>query len=336
MNREPSSDRLLQVGLGFMASRTFLTAVEFGLFSELAAGPLDAEEITRRLRLHPRSARDFLDALVAMGVLDRNDDRYSNTPGADRFLDHAKPTYIGAYFEMFSARLYRFWNDLGEALRTGKPQNETKLGEDLFAALYADQGRLRLFLRSMTGRTRACAQELAKKFPWRKYRTVIDIGSAEGALPTELALAHAHLSGGGFDLPPVTPIFEEYVRSYGLSDRLKFYPGDFFREALPSADVLTMGMILHDWDTEQKRELLRKAYEALPTGGALLVYEFLIDDERRKNLAGLLMSLTMLIETPGGSDYTGAECCGWMREAGFSETSVKHLSGPHWMVVGIK
>ncbi len=336
MSKEPSAERLLELAMGFMAARTFLTAVEMGLFSELAAGPLATEEIMRRLELHPRSARDFLDALVAMGVLERDDGRYSNTPAADRFLDRTKPTYIGGILEMWGTRLYGFWSNLGEALRTGNPQNEIKGGEDLFAALYADPDRLRHFLLAMTGQTRNCAEQIARKFPWKKRRTVIDVGTAAGALPVQLALAHPHLTGGGFDLPQVQPVFEEYVRSRGLSDRLKFQAGDFFRDPLPSADVLTMGMILHDWDLEQKRELIRKAYQALPAGGALLVYEFLIDDQRRKNLAGLLISLTMLIETQGGFDYSGADCCGWMREAGFRKTSVKHLSGPHWMVVGIK
>jgi hypothetical protein len=336
VNQEPSAERLFELGVGFMASRTFLTAVEFGLFSELAAQPLDAEEIARRCRLHPRSLRDFLDALVAMGLLEREGARYSNASVAQRFLDRAKPAYIGGMFEMFAARLYGFWNHLPQALRTGTPQNEIKAGENPFTALYADPLRLRAFLRAMTGVTQTCAQQIADKFPWQSYRTVIDIGTAEGALPVALALAYPHLSGGGFDLPPVQPMFEDYVRSHGLSERLEFHAGDFLRGPLPGAEVLTMGRILHDWDLEQKRELLRKAYQALPSGGTLLVYEFLIDDERRRNLAGLLMSLNMLIETPGGFDYTGADCCGWMKEAGFRETRVEHLSGPHWMVVGVK
>jgi hypothetical protein len=109
-----------------------------------------------------------------------------------------------------------------------------------------------------------------------------------------------------------------------------------FVDALPVGDVIVMGLILHDWDLEQKRRLIRKAYDVLPPSGALLVYETIIDDERRENAFGLLMSLNMLIETPGGFDYTGANCMGWMREAGFRETAVEHLVGPTSMVVGIK
>jgi hypothetical protein len=151
-----------------------------------------------------------------------------------------------------------------------------------------------------------------------------------------VALVHPHLVGESFDLSAVQPFFEEYVASFGLQDRLRFRAGDFFKEPMPSADVLVRGMILHDWNLEAKRLLLKKDYDALPSGGALIVYEHLIDDERRKKFSGLLMSLMMLIETQGGFDYTGADCQGWMREAGFRETYVEELTDIESMVVGIK
>jgi O-methyltransferase domain len=238
---------------------------------------------------------------------------------------------------MANARLYPFWGSLTEALRTGQLQNEAKGGEeDFFAAIYADPGRLKGFLEAMTSISLGAAIAIANTFPWDRYETFVDVGTAQGGLPVQVALTHDHLSGGGFDLPPVGPIFEEYVDSHGLGDRLRFYPGDFFEVPLPAADVLVMGRILHDWDLEGKKTLLAKAYEALPEGGALIVYDTIIDDERRENTFGLLMSLNMLIETAGGFDYTGADCSAWMREAGFQETYVEHLVGPDSMVVGIK
>ena len=188
----------------------------------------------------------------------------------------------------------------------------------------------------MTGLSRRTAQAIAKQFPWRKYRSFMDIGCAQGGVAVEIALAHRHLSGGGMDLPVVQPIFEAYVRNKGVDKRLSFHAGDFFKDPLPQTDVLIMGHILHDWDLDEKRTLLQKAYEALPIGGALIVYEAIIDDERRSNAFGLLMSLNMLIETPGGFDYTGADCQAWMQETGFRESYVEHLVGPDSMVVGIK
>ena len=336
-SKQATPEQIMQLGLGFWGSKTLLSAVEIGLFTELAKGSLSFETLSERLMLHPRSARDFLDALVALGMLERDGDWYSNTPETDLFLDRAKPSYVGGMLEMANARLYPFWGSLTEALRTGHPQNEVKGGEeDFFAAIYADPGRLEGFLKAMTGISLGSAMAIANKFPWGRYETFIDIGAAQGGVPVQVALAHNHLSGGGFDLPPVGPIFEEYVDSHGLGDRLRFYPGDFFEDPLPTADVLVMGHILHDWNLEEKRLLLEKAYEALPEGGALIVYEALIDDERRENTFGLLMSLNMLIETPAGFDYTGADCSSWMRDTGFRETYVEHLVGPDSMVVGIK
>jgi hypothetical protein len=333
----PSPEAIMQLGTGFWASKTLLSAVELGLFTTLASeGPLDAEALRERLGLHTRSARDFFDALVALGMLERDNGTYSNTQETEIFLDRAKPSYVGGLLEMLNARLFGFWNSLTEALKTGQPQNEGKSGGDFFAALYSDPDRLRGFVKAMSGISAGSGMAIAASFPWDKYRTVIDIGCAEGAVPVQVAHAHGHMSGGGFDLPAVEPLFNEYVQEAGLADRLEFHAGDFFAGDLPSADVLVMGHILHDWDVHEKRALLEKAYAALPDGGALIVYEALIDDERRANPFGLLMSLNMLIETPGGFDYTGADCQGWMREVGFSDTYVQHLLGPDSMVVGIK
>ncbi|MGV9799644.1 methyltransferase [Mycobacterium sp. NPDC003449] len=329
-------DAIMQLGLGFWGAKALLSAVELGLFAVIGkAGPLDADELRERLGLHPRSARDFFDALVALGMLRRTDGRYSNTAETDLFLDPAKPTYLGGMLEMANARLYTFWGSLTEGLRTGQPQSEVKTGGDFFETLYADPEKLAQFTAAMTGLSRTAGDAIATKFPWRDYGSVIDIGCAQGAVPVAIAAVHDHLTGGGFDLPPVRPIFDTYVARFGLADRLSFTAGDFFADPLPSADVLIMGHILHDWDLDQKRLLLKKAYAALPKGGALIVFDAIIDDDRRENAFGLLMSLNMLIEA-FGFDYTGADCRGWMADSGFSASYVEHLVGHDSMVVAIK
>ena len=334
---EPQPDRILQVGLGFWASKALLSGVEMELFTELAKHPEDLETLQARLNLHPRSARDFLDALVSLKFLERRDGRYYNTPSTDFFLDKRKPSYIGGILEMANSRLYPFWSDLTTALRTGLPQNETRDGSpNPFIALYADPARLKQFLKAMSGVSHGANLAIARKFPWSKYRTVVDVGTAQGDLVTQVALANPHIEGTGFDLPEVGPIFEEYVEANGISGRVKFSPGSFMERALPKADVVMMGHILHDWGLETKRMLVRKAYEALPNGGAYIVYESIIDDDRSENSFGLLMSLNMLVETADGFDYTGADCSGWMKEAGFRETRVEHLTGPDSMVIGTK
>ena len=330
-------DKIMQIGLGFWGSKTLLSAVELGVFTHLAQGPLSGEELARAAGVHPRAARDFFDALVAMGMLDRQDGRYSNTHESDIFLDKNKPSYIGGMLEMANARLYHHWGSLTDGLRTGKRQNESKENDsNTFDALYSDPRRLRTFLSAMTGISIPSAIAIARKFPWNQHRTFVDVGTAQGGLAAQVALAHDHVTGKGFDLPVVQPIFQEYVQSFGLQDRLSFEAGNFFEDPLPEADVLVMGHILHDWNLDEKMMLLDKAVKALPKGGSLIVYEALIDDDRRRNAFGLLMSLNMLIETPGGFDYTGADCCGWMKKAGFAETYVEHLVGPSSMAVGIK
>lgn len=330
-------DKIMQIGLGFWSSKALLSAVELGVFTHLGHGPLTGEELARAAGLHARGWRDFFDALVALGMLNRHDGQYSNTHESDLFLDKNKPSYIGGLLEMANTRLYSHWGSLTEGLRTGLPQNETKGGgEKTFDALYSDPNRLRTFLSAMTGISMPPAMAIARKFPWKNYKTFVDVGTAQGTLPTQIALAHSHVTGKGFDLPIVRPIFEEYVHSFGLQQRLAFHPGNFFEDPLPEADVLVMGHILHDWNLEEKMMLLAKAFEALPKGGSLIVYESMIDDDRSQNAFGLLASLNMLIETPGGFDYTGADCCGWMKKTGFSETRVEHLVGPASMVVGTR
>jgi hypothetical protein len=333
----PTPDNLLRLGTGFFASKVLLSAVELQLFTVLAERPETLAVISSRVGLHPRAARDFLDALVALKCLERNDGRYANTPSTDLFLDKNKPSYIGGLLEMANARLYHFWGNLTAALHTGEPQNESRDGgDDPFKAIYADPDRLRNFLRAMTGISRGANLAIARQFPWKGYKSVVDVGTAQGDLVTQVALANPHLHGIGFDLAAVEPVFDEFIAANGLAGRVRFEGGNFFDAPIPKVDVVMMGHILHDWDLEVKKMLVRKAYEAIPEGGAFLVYDSIIDDDRSQNAFGLLMSLNVLIETPGGFDYTGADCIGWMKEAGFREARVVHLVGPESMVIGLK
>jgi precorrin-6B methylase 2 len=332
----PTPEGILSLGLGFWGSKALLSAVELGVFTELSAGPLTGVELAARLELDPRGWRDFLDALVALGMLAREGAAYDNTPETALFLDRSKPSYVGGMLEMANTRLYPFWGSLTEALVSGRPQNEAKHGGDFFAELYRDPRRLKQFLHAMSGLSMGAHKAIAAKFPWQRYHTFLDVGCAEGGLPVELALAHPHLTGIGFDLPPCAPHFDEFVRSFELERRLRFQPGDFFANPLPEADVLIFGHVLHDWSLEQKHILLAKAHATLPKGGALIVFDAVIDTERRHNAFGLLMSLNMLIETPAGSDYTGADCQQWMHSVGFRNTYVEQLTGPDSMIVAIK
>jgi hypothetical protein len=332
----PSPSRIFEIGCGYRAAKTLLSAIELGVFTVLAEQPLDAAALAHRLGLHGRAAADFFDALTALGFLERSlDGRYANAPEADRYLDRGKPTYIGALFEQYNGSEYGLWGSLTQALRSGTPQTNIAATRH-FSGLYADPERLRAFVKSMTAGSLLAAEAIARQFRWQNYRTVMDVGTAEGCLPVAVARAHPHLRGGGFDLPPVEALFEAYVAEHGLANRLRFFAGDFFETGLPPADVLVLGRVLHNWDLETKRMLLRKTYDALPNGGALLVYEPFIPEDRRSNAASLLSSLNMLLWTAGGFDFTATDCMAWMREAGFRDLRIQPLVGDQAMVVGEK
>lgn len=337
----PQPGRLMQIAFGFWGAKALLSAVELGVFAVLAERLMTADQLRDRVGVHERGAADFFDALVALGLLDRVDDPdgalYSNTADVDVFLNPGRPeTYIGGLFDMAGSVWYPRWGKLSEALRTGAPQTLGDEGANPFDELYADFDRLRRFQSAMTGLSLGSVLDMAERFPWGRYRTVADIGCSEGTMLSRVMIRHPHLSGTGFDLPRVEPVFRETVDEFSLADRLRFAAGDFFSDPLPQADVLVFGHVLHDWDLPTKRMLLRKAYEALPEGGAVVIYESMIDDERRHSASGLLASLHMLLETPGGFDYTGADCLGWLEEAGFSARRVESLAGPDSMAVGVK
>lgn len=341
MQNEVSPAHILQIGMGFWASKTLLSAVELGVFTHLAAGPKTGPELERALGLHPRATYDFLDSLVALGLLSRAGDgasgRYANTPETARFLDRNGGQYVGGILEMSNARLYRFWADLSEALKSGKPQNEVKhSGKPMFDELYADPARLEQFMDAMTGVSMANFQVFAAKFDFSNFKTMADIGGATAQLSCFVAERHPHMRCRSFDLPVVKPIAERRIKARGLDGRVEAGAIDFFKDEFPAADVITMGMILHDWNLQNKKMLIGKAYRALPAGGVLVAIENLIDDERRKNAFGLLMSLNMLIEFGEAFDFTGADFDGWCREAGFSRTEVLPLAGPASAAIAYK
>ena len=341
LESDPRPDHILQIGMGFWASKTLLSAVELGLFSALAAGPKTGAELEAELGLHPRATADFLDALVALGLLARRGDgaegRYMNTPATALFLDRASPNYVGGMLEMANARLYPFWADLTPALKTGRPQNEIKhSGRPMFDELYADPARLEQFMDAMTGVSMANFEAFAEKFDFAPYASMADIGGATGQLSAIVAARHPHLSCRSYDLPVVKPIAERRIVEAGLAGRVTAGEIDFLHEEFPTADLITMGMILHDWNLEHKKMLIAKAWRALPEGGALVAIENIIDDARRENAFGLMMSLNMLVEFGDAFDFTGADFTSWCLEAGFSRCEILPLGGPASAAIAYK
>ena len=338
MPDQPDPSGIMQLGEGFMASKTLLSAIELELFTHLGSTALTASQIKDRLGLHQRAVPDFPDALLALGMLTRDGDGpeagYANTAETAAFLDKASPTYIGGVLEMCNARLYRFWGDLTEALRTGQPQNEVKYtGRTMFDQLYSDPFRLQQFMNAMTGASMSGFYALAEAFDFSKHQTLCDVGGATGQLAVIVARRHSHLRCTTFDLPVVEPLAKDTIEAAGLTDRITAASGDFFTDPLPAADVITMGMILHDWNLEQKLHLIKAAYDALPPGGVFICIEPLIDDARRCDAFALSMSLNMLIEFGDAFGFTGDDLTDWCTKVGFERVDILPLAGP--MTAGI-
>jgi hypothetical protein len=341
MNKPPDPSHIMQTATAFWASKVLLTAVEFDLFSTLGTESMTANQLGERLDIHPRGRFDFFDALLALNFLQRDGDgpegQYRNTPETAAFLIKASPAYIGGLPEMLNSRLFGFWNELGTALRTGEAQTEVKVhGKPIFEELYANESSLGTFLEAMTGFQAGNFIQLADKFDFSRFKTVSDIGGALALLSRTVGAKHGHLEFNTFDLPPVAPLAQKQIDAAGMTGRITVVPGDFFQDELPKADVVTMGNILHDWNLEKKKILIQKAYDALPVGGAFIAVENLIDDARRENAFGLLMSLNMLIEFGDAFDYTAADFRNWCSEIGFSDFDVIPLAGPTSAAVAYK
>ena len=342
-SNKPSPSNIMQIGTGFWASKILLSAIKFQLFTKLAEQKkMPAKEIKADLNLKctDRHLYDFLDALTVFGFLHREGlletAIYSNTPDTETFLDKKKPSYIGGILEMMNNRLYSFWGNLEEGLLTGLPQNEAKKSEDFFGLIYQDADKLKEFINAMTGIQMGNFMAFAQKFDFSRYKTLTDIGGSAGLLSLMVAKHQPHMTCTTFDLPPVEPIAKETIQQFQLADRVKTKSGDFFADAFPKADIVTMGNILHDWDEEKKIMLMKKAYEALPDGGAFIAIEGIIDDERKQNVFGMMMSLNMLIETGTGFDYTFADFNRWAKTVGFKSTSLLPLTGPSSAAIAYK
>ena len=274
---------------------------------------------------------------VALLLYQKYNDKGSSFSFLGLHLDKKKPTYIGGMLEMANHRLYRFWGDLENGLRTGLPQNEIKDGADHpFTELYKSPEKLEEFTNAMTGVQMGNFMAFAEKFDFSKYKTLVDTGGSGAMLSIMVAKHQHHMHCTSFDLPPVEPLAQANIKKFHLSGKVSTASGDFFSDPMPAADIIVMGNILHDWDEEKKIFLIRKAYSALPENGAFVAIESIIDDERKENKFGLMISLNMLIETGKGFDYTFADFKKWAKIAGFQSTALLPLAGPSSAAVAYK
>lgn len=324
-----------ELNVAYLSRGAILTAAELGLFTLLAAGPATCAQVCERMRLEDRGTRNFLDALVALGMLDRVDDHYRSTALAASYFDATRPTYLGDFLRVTGAR----WDLLAAALRTGAPQTgASRDTEDraLFVKQHRSAAQWRSFLNGMDYLSSVVAPHVAASFDWSDVVDVADLGGARGNLAAHLLDEHPHLELQVFDLPPVRTLFVENMARLCLTGHVRFVAGDFFTDPLPSVDVMLMTHVLHNWSEPQRRLLVARAMAAVRPGGAVLICDPMIDSDGSGNVASLLASLTMTIATTGGGEYSADECRSYLVDAGADRVTVPERSGHETVVIGWK
>jgi predicted O-methyltransferase YrrM len=319
---------LMQISTGFWAFKTLAAANELDVFTRLAGGAeTTADELARELAIDERPAEMLLTGCASLGLLERGDHGYRNTPLSESFLVRGTPYYFGGLVTMFDRRLYPGWGKLTEAIRTNRPttwdpESEPSMFEREDPALLDTFWEAMHSLSSFTARTLADAMDLDAA------TRLLDVGGGSGAFAIELCRRYPSLRATVFDLPHVIDIAADNIADAELRDRIAVHGGDFFADALPPGhDVHLYSMIMHDWNEEHDRLLLRKSFDALPSGGIVIVSELMVDDDKTGPPAAALMSLNMLIETEG-RNYTASEYTAWLDDAGFIEPRAVRFDAP--------
>jgi len=319
---------LMQISTGFWAFKTLAAANELDLFTRLAGGvELTADELASELRIEPRPAEMLATGCASLGLLERGEHGYRNTPLSEGFLVRGTPYYFGGLVTMFDRRLYPGWAKLTEAIRTNRPttwdpERERSMFEREDPALLDTFWEAMHSLSSFTARTLADAADLDAA------TRLLDVGGGSGAFAIELCRRFPSLRATVFDLPHVTDIAASRIADAELGDRVAVHGGDFFADPLPPGhDVHLYSMIMHDWNEQHDRQLLRRSFDALPSGGTVIICELLVDDAKAGPPAAALMSLNMLIETEG-RNYTAGEYRAWLLDAGFAEPRTVRFDAP--------
>ena len=341
-------DHIMQVGMGFWASKVAAErrrAWACSRTSAMARRP-GRETGARRWRCIRAERSDLLDApLVALGLLAlrrrrRSRGSYRNTAEtASVSRSQELRDTSAASSKWRTRRLYRFWADLhaGSARRASRRTRSSTPARPMFDELYADPARLEQFIGAMTGVSRPTSQPSPKSSTSQPYKTLLrTLAARPDSCSCIVASRHAHLSCRSCDLPVVKPIAERHIRERAAGRSRAGARRRLLARRTPKADLITMGMILHDWNLDSKKMLIAKAYRAAAQGrSADRDRDMSIDDGRRQNAFGLLMSLNMLIEFGDAFDFTGADFAGWCREAGFSRCEVLPLAGPASAAIGL-
>jgi acetylserotonin N-methyltransferase len=313
----------------FRRSKTMFTAVSMGVFDILAAGPADLDSLAQQLKAQPGSLARLLDACAGLGFLRKQDGKYANEPVADVYLTTNSPRALIGYIRYSDAVLYRMWEHLDDAVREGSHRWRQTFDFDgpIFSHFFRTDESMRTFMRGMHGFGLLSSPAVAAAFDLSGFHRIVDLGGGTGHLVIAACERYPQLRGAIFDLPRVVELAREPVGESSAKDRIELLPGDFFTDALPAADLYTVCRILHDWNEEKIETLLRKIHTALPEGGALMVAERLLDDDKTGPSNAAMQSLNMLICTEG-RERNFAEYESLLRRAGFAKVEARRTGKP--------
>jgi acetylserotonin N-methyltransferase len=315
----PDPAPVIELMEGFRRSKILFVAVNLGIFDLLESGPLTSDEVAARLTLDHDATQRLLEACFGLALVELTDGKFANSPAAATYLCASSERSITGYLLYSNAVLYPLWGNLEDAVREGTPRWEQTFGwpGPIFEHFFSTPEKMRTFTMGMHGLGVSTSPDVVRAFDLSRFRTMVDLGAATGHLVIAACEAWPDLRGVVFDLEKVTAIAREFVDKSPARDRMAIQPGDFFTGELPPADLYALGRILHDWPVEKIRHLLRRISDRLPAGGALLIAEKLLAEDRSGPVGAHMQSLSMLICTEG-KERSLSEYTELLREAGFS------------------
>jgi len=333
----PDPSPVLDLLIAFRRSKTMFAAVALGVFDALAGGPKSAAALAGELHAHPDALARLLDACVGLGLLRHDPAGYANTPVADTYLTAASPRRMTGYIAFTNDILWKLWADLEGGIRDGTPGWKRSFGWDgpIFANIFRTEAQRREFTMGMHGFGLISSPEVVAAFDLSRFRRLVDLGGATGHLAVAACRRYPDLRAVVFDLPQVVPLAAELVAATEVADRVEVTAGDFFADELPDADLYALGRILHDWADDKALTLLRKMYARLPVGGAVLVAEKLIADDRAGPPWAQMQDVNMLLVTEG-RERTLAGYADLLKQAGFAEVEGRRTTAPVDAVLAVK
>jgi len=339
-NQMAAAQKVLGMITSFWVSQTLFAAHDLGVFKELSEGPATATELASRLGFNEQAGDRLLTACVAIGLLTRDGEKYSNAADTQALLVPGPAGYMGGFLAHARNDLYALWGHLDSAVKENSPrwkQAFKSRSDNPFEEMYKDPKGLRDFMYAMRGGSITAVQGMLEVYDFNQHKCFMDVGGALGTVSVAVAQKYPHLKAISFDLPPVKPLAEEYIASEGVADRVSTAAGDMFKDELPrGADAIHMSWILHDWSDEQCATILRNCYLALPSGGTILLGEGLMNDDGTGPLFGALMSLNMLVATDGGRERTASEYKKLLEGAGFTDVKAQKLESMRDLITARK